>query len=215
MKTTAALMTVALLLGAAFSAHAQTQAGRIVTVDLNKVFNDYYKTPIATDKLKTTAEQYNKEHEDMLADYRKQVDELNKLRDEQDKPEYSPEVREQKKKAFQEKLAETQKTQRDIEEFRVTHKQSLDQQTARMRQGIIKEISDVIVKEARDRGYGFVFDKSGNTLNGVPGLVYSQEGADITDDIIKILNRNAPKTETPRTETPKPDAAKPADKDKK
>ncbi len=148
----------------------------------------------------------------MLAQYRKQVDELNKLRDEQDKPEYSAEVREQKKKAFQEKLAETQKTQRDIEEYRLSHKQSLDQQTARMRQNIIKEITDVIVKEARDKGYTFVFDKSGNTFNGVPGIVYAQDNTDITDDIIKILNRNAPKTETPKTETPKSDTSKPADK---
>ncbi len=212
MKTIAALTTVSLLLGAALSARAQLQPGRAVTVDLNKVFTEYSKTPIATEKLKDTAEQYNKEHEEMLAQYRKQVDELNKLRDEQDKPEYSAEVREQKKKAFQEKLAETQKTQRDIEEYRLSHKQSLDQQTARMRQNILKEITDVIVKEARDKGYAFVFDKSGNTFNGVPGIVYAQDNTDITDDIIKILNRNAPKTEAPKTEAPKPDTAKPADK---
>ena len=78
-----------------------------------------------------------------------------------------------------------------------------------MRQGILKEINDVIGKEARDQGYGFVFDKSGNTLNGVPAIIYSQEGLDITDDIIKVLNKNKP-AELPKTEEKKSD--KPADK---
>jgi Skp family chaperone for outer membrane proteins len=202
-----------MMLGAAIGwtsiANGQAPTGRTVTVDLNKIFNEYYKTPIASAKLKDTAEQYNKEHDEMLAQYRKQVDELNKLRDEQDKSEYTPEIREQKKKAFQEKIAETQKTQREIEDYRTSHRQILDQQTQRMRQGILKEITDVITKEARDQGYGFVFDKSGNTLNGVPTIVFSQDGLEITDDIIKSLNKNRP-ADLPKAEEKKTD--KPADK---
>ena len=208
MKTTIALLTMAGLMAASFPAQAQVQSGRLVTVDLNKVFNDYYKTPVASQKLKDTAEQYNKEHEEMLAQYRKQVDELNKLREEQDKTEYTAEVRDQKKKAFQEKLAETQKTQHDIEEFRNSHKQILDQQTQRMRQGILKEITDVVAKESRDNGYGFVFDKSGNTLNGVPTVVYSQDALDITEDILKVLNKNAPKPSVEPPKTPKKEPQK-------
>jgi Skp family chaperone for outer membrane proteins len=202
-----------MILGAALAApmlaQAQVQSGRIVTVDLDRTFKEYYKTPIASAKLKDQADQFNKEHDEMLAQYRKQVDELNKLREEQDKTEYTPEVRDQKKKAFQDKLVETQKSQRDIEEFRNSHRQILDQQQQRMRTGIIKEITDVITKEARDAGYAFVFDKSGNTLNGVPGLVYSQDSIEITDDIIKILNKNKP-ADLPKVEDKKTD--KPADK---
>jgi len=209
MKTTMAAVTLGVVLGGATILQAQGQAGRTVTVDLNKVFNEYYKTPIASAKLKDTAEQYNKEHEEMLAQYRKQVDELSKLREEQDKTEYSQEVRDQKKKAFQEKLAETQKTQKDIEEFRNSHRQILDQQTQRMRQGILKEINEIIVKEARDAGYAFVFDKSGNSFNQVPVIVYSPDAADITDEIVKILNKNKP-ADLPKTDEKKSD--KPVDK---
>jgi Skp family chaperone for outer membrane proteins len=69
-----------------------------------------------------------------------------------------------------------------------------------MRQTILKEIEDVIDKEARDAGYQLVLDKSGTTMNGVPSVVFSQDSLEITDDIVKILNKNQPKT----TETPKP-----------
>jgi outer membrane protein len=204
------MITVVLtgFLAGSWSAFSQA-SGRIATVDMNKLFNEYYKTPVASGKLKDTAESYNKEHEEMLAQYKKQVDELNKLREEQDKPEYTPEVREQKKKAVQEKLAETQKTQRDIEEYRNSHRQILEQQTQRMRSGILKEINEVISREARSAGYSLVLDKSGNTLNGVPSIIYSQDALDITDEIIKTLNKNKT-VESAKPEEKSTD--KPADK---
>lgn len=186
--TVVALATLAL----GYTASAQVASGRIVTVDLNKVFNDYYKTPIASQKLKETAQSYNKDNEELVARYRKQIEELNTLREDQDKPEYTDQVRAEKRKKVQEKLSETQKTERDIQEFRRTHQQELEKQTQRMRQNILKEVTEVISKEAKDAGYLYVFDKSGNTLNGVPGVVYAQEALDITDAILKILNRNAP-----------------------
>jgi Skp family chaperone for outer membrane proteins len=73
-----------------------------------------------------------------------------------------------------------------------------------MRQTILKEVQDVIDKEARDAGYQLVLDKSGNTLNGVAVLVYSQDSLEITDDILKILNKNQPKG----AEAPKPVGSK-------
>jgi Skp family chaperone for outer membrane proteins len=69
-----------------------------------------------------------------------------------------------------------------------------------MRQTILKEIQDVIDKESRDAGYQLVLDKSGNTANAVPTVLFSQDSLEITDDIIKVLNKNQPKT----TEAPKP-----------
>jgi len=200
---TIAITTAALVA----SALAQAPSARIVTVDLNRIFNEYYKTPVASGKLKETADGYTKEQEEMVAQYRKQVEELNKLREDSEKSEYSAEVKEQKKKAVQEKLAETQKSQRDIEEYSRTHRQVLEQQTTRMRQGIIKEITDVVNKEARDAGYLYVLDKSGNTLNSVPTVLFAQDSLDITDDILKILNKNKP-AEAPKPEEKKTDEKK-------
>ena len=184
----------------AFTALAQAPAGRIVTVDLNKVFTDYYKTPIASGKIKDTAESFNKELNEMVDNYKKEIEELNKLREDQDKPEYTAEVREQKRKAVSEKLAETQKIQRDLEEYRTSHGKILQDQQLRMRQSIVKEIQDIIDKEAQSAGYQLVLDKSGTTANAVPTILFSQDSMDITDDLIKTLNKNQPKT----TEAPRP-----------
>jgi outer membrane protein len=197
MKTTLIALIAAVALIAGTHANAQSSSSRIVCVDLDRIFNEYYKTPLATAKLKETAEGYTKELEDMLAKFRKETEALNKLREEQDKTEYTTEVREQKKKAVQDKLTEVSKLQRDIEDYKRSHQQELERQTQRMRQGIIKEITDVVSKEARDAGYLYVLDKSGRTLNGVPAVVYAQDSHDITEDILKVLNKNAPKLAEP------------------
>ncbi|MGA2221619.1 MAG: OmpH family outer membrane protein [Verrucomicrobiia bacterium] len=204
MKNITVTFVTAGIVALSTTAFPQVPSGRIVLVDLNRVFIEYYKTPIASAKLKETIESYNKEQEELRTQLRKGIDELTKLREEQEKTEYTPEVREQKKKAVQEKLSETQKAQRDLEEYQHSHQQILDQQRDRMRQTILGEIKDVVSKEAKDAGYTLVFDKSGNTLNGIPTVVYSQDSMDITDDIIKKLNKNQPKT----TETPKPEQKK-------
>ena len=128
------------------------------------------------------------------------MDELNKLREDQDRPEYTAEVREQKRKAMTDKLGDMQKMQRDLEEYRRSHQKILEEQSLRMRQGILKEITDVVLKEAKDAGYLLVLDKSGNTLNGLPSVVFSQDSLEITQDIIKILNKNQPVS----GEAPKP-----------
>jgi outer membrane protein len=189
-------------------ASAQGPTGKIATVDLDKLFNDYYKTPIASVKLKETADSYTKEQGEMLASYKKQIDELNKLREDQDKPEYTAAVREQKRKAVAEQLTETQKLQRDIEDYRTTHRRILEEQTQRMRQTILKEINDVIDKESRAAGYQLVFDKSGSTLNGVPTIVFAQDSLDITDEIAKILNKNQSKTTGARNPAEKKEETK-------
>ena len=208
MKTLTVTLAAAALAALGTPAFSQVTSVRIALVDLNRVFNEYYKTPVASAKLKETVESYNKEQEELVAQLRKQTDELTKLREDAEKPEYTEEVRTQKRKAVQEKLAESQKTERDITEYRRTHQDILRQQQDRMRQTILGEIRAVINEQAKTAGYTLVLDKSGNTINGVPAVVYSQDSMDITDEIIKTLNKNQPKT----SEQPKPVEKKPETK---
>ncbi len=193
------LSVLAGLAGLVASSFAQT--GRIVTVDMQKTFDSYYKTPIARGKLEETRDSFTKELQAKQETLKTSVDELNKLKEEQDRPEYTPEVREQKKKALNEKLAELNNMQRDMQEYQRSHQRILEEQSLRMRQNILKEVTEVVTKEAKDAGYMLVLDRSGNTLNGLPSVVYAQDQLDITADIIKILNKDAPAAPA---EAPKP-----------
>jgi len=198
-----AIITTAALVTFGQAAFAQVTGGRIVTVDLNRTFNEYHKTTASSAKLKEQAETYNKEQDDLLAQFRKLSEELGKLQEDQEKPEYTEEVRAQKRKLVRDKLDEIKAKETEIQNYRRSHTELLQQATQRMRAGIIKEIQEVIAKEARDLGYLYVFDKSGNTLNGVPTVIYSQDSLDITEDIIKVLNKNAPKPAAEPAKAPK------------
>jgi Skp family chaperone for outer membrane proteins len=205
MKVLIALITAAsaLAVGAMARAQSPSQPGRIAIVDLDRVFKEYYKTGLGSAKLKETADSFKKEHDEILAEYREQVEALAKLREEQEKPEYTPEVREQKRRAYTEKLTETSKRQREIEEYGRSHQRIFEEQQQRMRQSIIKDINEVVNKKAREEGYMLVLDKSGLSFNQVPTIVYSQDTLDITDDIIKSLNKDQPKAAEASKPAPK------------
>ena len=51
------------------------------------------------------------------------------------------------------------------------------------------EITDVVLDKVKTSNLDLVFDKSGNSLNGVPVLMYSRDSVDFTNDVIAVLNK--------------------------
>jgi Skp family chaperone for outer membrane proteins len=93
--------------------------------------------------------------------------------------------------------------EREINDFRQTRERQLQEQALRMREGIVKEITDVVMEKVKAQSLDFVFDKSGMSLNGVPLLMYAKENVDFTSDIITVLNKPGRATTTTTT-TDKP-----------
>jgi hypothetical protein len=58
-----------------------------------------------------------------------------------------------------------------------------------MREGIVKEIKDVVMDKVKQNNLDLVFDKSGNSLNGVEVLLFSRDSIDFTNDVIAVLNK--------------------------
>ncbi|MBM3862148.1 MAG: OmpH family outer membrane protein [Verrucomicrobia bacterium] len=198
-----AIITTAALVMFGQAAVAQVTGGRIVTVDLKRIFNGYYKTDFCNAKWEEQRVVYKKELDELDAQHRKLNDDLAKLQEDMEKPEYTEEVKAQKRKLVKDKLDEIAAKKNEIQEAGRRHSETLRQTMLRMRAGIIKEIQEVIAKEARDLGYLYVFDKSGETGNLVPAIVYSQDSLDITEDILKVLNKNAPKPAAEPAKAPK------------
>ena len=59
----------------------------------------------------------------------------------------------------------------------------------RMREGIVKEITDVVIEKVKTKSLDFVLDKSGVSINGVPVVLYAPENVDFTNEIIEVLNK--------------------------
>ena len=108
-----------------------------------------------------------------------------------------------------EKIANIKNMEREINEFRQTRERQLQEQALRMREGIVKEITDVVMEKVKTQNLDLVFDKSGMSLNGVPLLMYSRDNVEFTNDIITVLNKpgRASDTGTSATTATSPAAA--------
>lgn len=186
-----------LLVALAFgTATASAQSMKIGTVDMKKVFESYYKTKDAEAKINESRNAAKKELEDRMDVAKKALEEVKKLDEDIAKPELSRDAKEQKAKQRSEKAAELQNMDREIREFQQTREKQLQEQSVRMRAGIVEDINKVVADRVKAENYELVFDKSGPSLNGVPIVLYSREGYEFTDAVITALNKNKGKEST-------------------
>jgi outer membrane protein len=181
------LLLAALTFGAA-TASAQTL--KVGTVDMKKVFESYYKTKDAEARINEARNAAKKELDDRMDVYNKGVAEVKKLNEEIEKPELSKDAKEQKSKSRDEKIGELKSMEKEINDFRGTREKQLQEQSVRMRAGIVDEINKVVSDKVKAEGYQLVVDKSGPSLNGVPVVLYSRDEYEFTNDIVTVLNKN-------------------------
>src|SRR3954462_1375968 len=176
---------------------AASYAGlKVGTVDMNRAFKEYTKTKDAEKKINEAKDAAKKEYDDRAEGYKKALDEINKLNQQLEAPALSAEAKSQKAKERDEEITNIKNMEREINEFRQTRERQLQEQAMRMREGIIKEITDIIMDRVKTAGYDLVFDKSGPSMNGVPVVMYSKDNADFTTDIITALNKKPATTPT-------------------
>jgi outer membrane protein len=171
---------------------AAAQGIKVGTVDMNKIFSSYYKTKDAESRINEARASAKKELDDRMDTYKKSVDEIKKLDEDINNPALSKTAKDDKAKVRDEKIGEFRNLERDIKEFQTTREKQLQEQAVRMRNGIVEEISKLVKDKVTTEGYNIVFDRSGNSLNGVPIIVFANDNLDFSDDIIKALNKAKP-----------------------
>ena len=192
-------LPLTLILALIFPVAAFAQ-GKIGTVDMNRAFKEYDKTKDAEKKINEAKDAAKKEYDDRADAYKKALDDINKLNQQLDAPALSADAKTQKAKERDDKIANIKTMEREINEFRQTRERQLQEQALRMREGIVKEITDILMEKVKTNNYDFVFDKTGQSLSGVPVVMYSKDNIDFTSDIITALNK-ANKTTSSTTAT--------------
>lgn len=65
----------------------------------------------------------------------------------------------------------------------------LSKQHNQSRADILEEIKKVISMISKNKDYDFVLDSSGKTSNLIPVIIYNKGSFDITDEVLKVLNK--------------------------
>jgi Skp family chaperone for outer membrane proteins len=136
--------------------------------------------------------------------YKKNLDVINKLNEEMNKPELSGASKDQKAQERDSKISETKGLEKEISDFRQTREKQIQDQLKRMRDGIVEEIMKVVNDQVRAQNYDMVFDRSGFSANNiVPVLLYSRDNYDFSDSVITKLNSSRPAASaTPLSQKP-------------
>jgi len=181
-------LTLVSLLVLPIAARAQGTL-KIGTVDMNRTFREYNKTKDAEAKINDAKNQAKKEYDERADAYKKALDDINNLNKQLEAPALSADAKAQKAKERDDKISNIKNMEREITEFRQTRERQLQEQALRMREGIVNEIKGVVADKVKSMNLDLVFDKSGNSLNGVEVLLYSRDSVDFTNDVITVLNK--------------------------
>ncbi|QSR86558.1 OmpH family outer membrane protein [Candidatus Methylacidiphilum infernorum] len=180
------------------SLHAQ-QAIKIAVVDLQKAFNDFYKTKEADSEMKSKVAAFEKERQEMANDLNKIGEEAKKMHDAAQDKTLSEAARAEKQKAFEAKAQDFQAMQRKFQEFQYIRAKELEDRSQRIRQSLIDDITKTILEISSREKFTLVFDKSGKSLSGTNVLLYAQDVKDITDEVIRTINATKPQTKAAST----------------
>jgi outer membrane protein len=162
---------------------------KIGTVDMQRAFKEYNKTKEAEVKINDAKNSAKKEYDDRAESYKKALDEINNLNKQLESPALSADKKTQTAKERDDKIANIKNMEREISDFRQTRERQLQEQLMRVREGIVKEITDVVMEKVKANHFDLVLDRSGMSINGVPFLLYAPDNVDFTNDIIAVLNK--------------------------
>lgn len=191
------LLTVVSLL--TFPAPAQADEFKTMTVDINKLYNEYHVTQSQMAVLKTEQDAFNKERMQRQKAITEVTDKLKaiilKLRDKaMPKVEKNNLTEEYEELASQYQALNKDSRESDREKLRETK-----EKITVVRSKGLNDIGKVIRKYAKDNGYHWVIETSGVSNTQISPLVYAKNSVDKTAELLAIINKDAPKKETENT----------------
>src|SRR5947208_2412489 len=163
---------------------------KIGTVNMDRAFKEYSKTKEAEKKINDAKDAAKKEFDDRTDAYKKALEEVNNLNKQLESQALSADKKTKLAKDRDDKINNIKNMEREINEFRQTRENQLREQALRMREGIVKEITEIVNDKVKTLNMDLVFDKSGMSFNGVPLVMYSRDSYDFTNDVVAALNKS-------------------------
>lgn len=197
MKLTSKLIT-AILFCTLLAGSASAQ-GRIATIDLRKVFDNYWRTKQAQANLKEQAADMDKERKSLVDDFTKAQEDYKKFINSVEDAAISDPEKDKRKAAAEKKLLEIRELEQNVQQYDRQATTTIGEKQKRMRDNILKEIREVVNAKAKTGNFALVVDTAADSINNTPVVLFSSGENDITDSVLSQLNLTAP-AELPKSE---------------
>jgi outer membrane protein len=190
-KTIRSILTLTAFGAAALGLAAQP-ALKIVTVDMSKLLEGYYKTEDQVAKLKANEQKAQEELERMAKEGNALAEQYKETAEQAKNTLLTAEARAKAETDSAKMLEELQRRQNDINTFRGKSQQVLQGQLNNIRSQLLDEISKRATDLAKGKGATLVVDKSGQTIIGIPVVLFSDAAYDLTDEVMAEINKDRP-----------------------
>lgn len=202
-RTPVGLLLLAALLCAGIAAQA-AEVQRFAVVNLEKVFREYRKSRIAEDAFKQQAEVYRNyfvKQQGLLVQLRKQAEQL---QEEARNPALSEADRSKAGADAVVKAREVAAKEAELKLYAAERLRTMRDAEQKKREEVFADIYKEIDRRAAAEGFTFVLDSSGKTMNEQPTVLRFPASCDLTEAVIRELNRTMSEAEKRR---PPPAAA--------
>ena len=176
---------ISLILAGVFAATMLHAATNIYVVNMAEVYSNYYKAKEAAAQIKTSVDATNAELEKMN---KQRQDLMKKIQEIQTKAQNPALAEDAKRKILETEaqpiIVQIRQIEQNMENMRRTTAQKLQENAAGIRKIHMQEISEIIKTVAKEKNAEYIIEKT--------VCHFSKPEADITQDVIKAVNANAP-----------------------
>ena len=201
MKTVVSTLTLVFLLSA-IQAGAQVAAQKIATINLQKVYADYWKTKKADEAIKRKALDKQKVAEGIEKDLRDLDDQIRKAQKLLQDPALNAAERERRQKQQQKMINEARETAQALQQYNRATQTELQKEQADTIKKLMDEVREVVSSIAKAKGYSLVIDSSAKTGPGLV-LVFNDGKDDLTLSAQAQLETTNPEKTSVKPKAPK------------
>jgi outer membrane protein len=165
----------------------------VVTVSMQKLFDGYYKSAEANQRLESIREQAVSEAQEKEKELQAMAEQIRSMQEELQNPVLSDASKTEKQAELQGVAEEGRRKQAEFQQWQQQTMGNLNQRSQEIRNSLIDEIVKVVNDIAlKDYAADLVFDTSDILGSGVPTVLYADTDLDITDKVMVKLNADAP-----------------------
>jgi outer membrane protein len=165
---------------------------KLLVVDMAKVYDNHFKTEEANAKFREAEQKAQEQIDELNKQGQALVDEYKDLVDQSKNTVLTAEARGKAENDAGKKLEQINQKRNEVQQFSVNTRNSLQQRIKTHRDLLLEEIAKVVTDLAKKQGATLVVDRSGPTLFGISSVIYSDPGYDITDQVLKEVNKDRP-----------------------
>lgn len=169
------------------------QSLKLASVDMQRLFNDYYRTNQEQQDINIERARIQKDNNIRLEAIRNIETQLNDLRKELDLKDLTDKRRQDLTDQIRDLFEDGKHQERARVEFLERRNQALNEKMGKRMRSLLAEIRQLVSEKATEGDYDYIFDSSGSSRQGIPFVLHSKKTADLTEKLITELNKDQEK----------------------